>query len=99
MIMPIIDIDDLKKMDEEDHKIDEVNDIKKSIENLFKNELSDTNYRGYSLDELKDLVISSIEERKINAILLPSWNRLKIKIKKSKDAKSILSDLAEYLFS
>lgn len=76
------------------------NPVKVAIQNLFKTELSGSNYRKLSISTLKELIINKLQEAsKTPGPYSSAVTNLISKVKKSKSCESILMFLNEYLFS
>lgn len=97
-----IDIDDLKNdHDKEETLKDSLdhNPVKLAIQSLYSKELSGTNYKKLSLNNVKLLVTTSLKEANKPGPTYSKALRLIRKIEKAADTNTILFALEDFLFS
>ena len=96
------DIDKIKREQDQDENLElsfSGNPIKVAIQNLFKNELHEHSWAKYTLADMKALVDTTLTTVNRPGPWSSGTFSLLNKIKKTKDTKTILFILNEYLFS
>jgi len=97
----IVDVASLKKEQLSEERVwDELRtDLGKIIiQDLFSNELSNENYRKYSLEELKEIILTDLGKVRSTNIHFIKVQNLKHKITKAKSAEDALMSMNDYLF-